>query len=97
MGTFFSLLESLQSPIQDLGIRNLQADNPKDRTTLANIEKTLSGLKSLRLSIVNETNEAAPEHDLEVKPTSFPPLILLAKSISAPKSASFSKTSPTRG
>ncbi|CAG7921780.1 unnamed protein product [Penicillium olsonii] len=65
MHQFFSLLESLPQPIQDLGIRNLQADNPKDPKILANMEKVLSGLLSLRLSITSETNDAAPEHDLE--------------------------------
>lgn len=69
MDQFFSLLESLRHPIQDLGIRNLQADNPKDPKTLAKIGKVLSGLLSLRLSITSETNDAAPEHDLEVQPT----------------------------
>jgi hypothetical protein len=63
---FFSLLESLRYPIQDLGIRNLQADNPKDPKTLTKIGKVMSGLLSLRLSITSETNDAAPEHDLEV-------------------------------
>lgn len=66
MHQFFSLLESLPQPIEDLGIRNLQADNPKDPKILANMEKVLSGLLSLRLSITSETNDAAPEHDLEV-------------------------------
>lgn len=66
MHKFFSLLESLRHPIQDLGIHNLQADNPKDPKTLAKIGKVLSGLLSLRLSITSETNDAAPEHDLEV-------------------------------
>jgi hypothetical protein len=66
MHNFFSLLESLRHPIQDLGIRNLQADNPKDPKTLAKMAKVLSGLLSLRLSITSETNDAAPEHDLEV-------------------------------
>jgi hypothetical protein len=66
MHKLFSVLESLPHPIQDLGIRNLQADNPKDPETLAKLEKVLSGLLSLRLSITSETNEAAPEHDLEV-------------------------------
>lgn len=66
MHKVFSLLESLRHPIQDLGIRNLQADNPKDLKTLAIMGKVLSGLLSLRLSITSETNDAAPEHDLEV-------------------------------
>ncbi|CAI7679008.1 unnamed protein product [Penicillium pancosmium] len=66
MNKLFSLLESLRHPIQDLGIRNLQADNPKDPQTLAKMGKVLSGLLSLRLSITSETNEAAPEHDLEL-------------------------------
>ncbi|OOQ90346.1 F-box domain protein [Penicillium brasilianum] len=65
MHKLFSLLESLRQPIQDLGIRNLQADNPKDPETLAKMSKVLSGLLSLRLSITSETNDAAPEHDLE--------------------------------
>ncbi|OQE05723.1 hypothetical protein PENVUL_c022G09072 [Penicillium vulpinum] len=65
MHKLFSLLESLRHPIQDLGIRNLQADNPKDPKTLAKLGKVLSGLLSLRLSITSETNDAAPEHDLE--------------------------------
>ncbi|CAG8116993.1 unnamed protein product [Penicillium salamii] len=65
MHKLFSLLESLRHPIQDLGIRNLQADNPKDPKTLAKMGKVLSGLLSLRLSITSETNDAAPEHDLE--------------------------------
>ena len=63
---FFSLVESLRHPIKDLGIRNLQADNPKDPKTLAKIGKVLSGLLSLRLSITIETNDAAPEYNLEV-------------------------------
>ncbi|PCG99016.1 Hypothetical protein PENO1_055120 [Penicillium occitanis (nom. inval.)] len=65
MHKFFSLLESFRHPIQDLGIRNLQADNPKDPKTLAKMAKVLSGLLSLRLSITSETNDAAPECDLE--------------------------------
>ncbi|KAJ5941959.1 hypothetical protein N7516_002127 [Penicillium verrucosum] len=65
MHELFSLLESLRHPIQDLGIRNLQADNPKDPKTLAKMGKVLLGLLSLRLSIASETNDAAPEHDLE--------------------------------
>ncbi|KAF3394485.1 hypothetical protein F1880_005319 [Penicillium rolfsii] len=65
MHEFFSLLESLQHPVQHLGIRNLQADNPKDPELLAKIEKVLSGLLSLRLSITSETNDACPEYDLE--------------------------------
>jgi hypothetical protein len=69
MHKFFSLLASLRHPIQDLGIRNLQVDNPRDPETLERMGKVLSGLLSLRLSITTETNEAAPEHDLEVKPT----------------------------
>ncbi|KAJ6031012.1 hypothetical protein N7540_001744 [Penicillium herquei] len=65
MHKFFSLLSSLRHPIQELGIHNLQADNPKDPETLAKIGKVLSGLLSLRLSIISETNDAAPENDLE--------------------------------
>ncbi|OQE44846.1 hypothetical protein PENCOP_c002G04342 [Penicillium coprophilum] len=65
MHKLFSLLESLPHPIQELGIRNLQADNPKDPKTLAKLGKVLSGLLSLRLSITSETNDAATEHDLE--------------------------------
>lgn len=68
MGLLFSLLGSLQSPVQDLGIRNLQVQNSNDPETLKNMEKVLSSLQSLRLSIVSETNDAVPEHDLEVKP-----------------------------
>lgn len=62
----FALLDSLQHPIQDLGIRHLQTDNPKNEKTLARMSKVLSGLRSLRLSITNETNDAAPENDLQV-------------------------------
>ncbi|KAJ5742123.1 hypothetical protein N7533_011532 [Penicillium manginii] len=65
MHKFFSLLASLRHPIQDLGIRNLQVDNPRDPETLERMGKVLSGLLSLRLSITTESNEAAPEHDLE--------------------------------
>lgn len=68
MDAFFSLLASLQNPVLDLGIRNLQVDNPRDPETLANMEKALQGLRSLRLSIVSEHNEAAPENDLKVLP-----------------------------
>jgi hypothetical protein len=66
MDAFFLLLTSLQNPVLDLGIRNLQVDNPRDPETLANMAKALRGLRSLCLSIISEHNEAAPEHDLEV-------------------------------
>ncbi|KAJ5562702.1 hypothetical protein N7535_002852 [Penicillium sp. DV-2018c] len=65
MHKLFSLLESLRHPIRDLGILNLQADNPKDPKTLAKIGKVLSGLQSLCLSITNETNYDVPQYELE--------------------------------
>lgn len=98
MHRVFSLLESLQHPIQDLGIRNLQADNPKDSETLEKMAKVLSGLVSLRLGITNETNDAAPENDLEVK-HSIPFCIRknFPNYISIRKSESFSRNCPAHG
>ncbi|KAB8226523.1 hypothetical protein BDV33DRAFT_186595 [Aspergillus novoparasiticus] len=62
---FFSWLTSLDVPIKELGIRNLQGRNIKDAEVRAMMAKMLPSLQSLRLNIATEHHEASPEEDLE--------------------------------
>jgi hypothetical protein len=62
---FFTWLASCETSLRELGIRNMQDFNVTADRTSANIEKVLRGLRALRLSIVTEHNEAAPEDDLD--------------------------------
>ncbi|RLL97664.1 hypothetical protein CFD26_105317 [Aspergillus turcosus] len=62
---FFKWLASFEAPLRELGVRNMQDVNVADDRISANIEKVLRGLRTLRLSIVTEHNEAAPEDDLD--------------------------------
>ncbi|PIG86510.1 F-box domain protein [Aspergillus arachidicola] len=62
---FFSWLTSLDVPIKELGIRNLQGRNIKDAEVRAMMAKVLCSLQSLRLNIATEHHEASPEEDLE--------------------------------
>ncbi|GFG18205.1 hypothetical protein IFM5058_08893 [Aspergillus udagawae] len=62
---FFKWLASFEVPLRELGIRNLQDVNVGDDRIPSNIEKVLQNLRTLRLSIVTEHNEAAPEDDLD--------------------------------
>ncbi|KAF7626505.1 F-box domain protein [Aspergillus flavus] len=62
---FFSWLTSLDVPIKELGICNLQDLTIKDTDTRAMMAKVLCGLQSLRLNIATEHHEASPEEDLE--------------------------------
>ncbi|KAJ5562738.1 hypothetical protein N7461_001499 [Penicillium sp. DV-2018c] len=65
MDKIFSLIDSSRRPVQSLGIRNLQAVNPEDPRTLAKMEKVLSGLQSLRLSITNQIDGPSTGIELE--------------------------------
>ncbi|KAL5366279.1 F-box domain protein [Aspergillus floccosus] len=65
LGVFFKWLASFEAPLRELGIRNMQDVNVGDEKISANIEKALQNLRSLRLSIVTEHNDAAPEDDLD--------------------------------
>ncbi|KAE8372459.1 hypothetical protein BDV26DRAFT_301880 [Aspergillus bertholletiae] len=62
---FFSWLTSLDTPIKELGIRNLQDLNIRDADICAMVTTVLAHLQSLRLSIVTENYEASPENELE--------------------------------
>ncbi|KAF7178188.1 hypothetical protein CNMCM7691_006860 [Aspergillus felis] len=62
---FFEWLASFEVSLRELGIRNMQDVNVGDDQISANIEKVLQNLRTLRLSIVTEHNEAAPEDDLD--------------------------------
>ncbi|KAF7158668.1 hypothetical protein CNMCM6106_005458 [Aspergillus hiratsukae] len=62
---FFKWLASFEAPLRELGIRNMQDVNVTNDRISANIEKVLRGLRALRLSIVTEHNEHAPEDDLD--------------------------------
>ncbi|RHZ54879.1 F-box protein [Aspergillus thermomutatus] len=65
---FFKWLASFEVPLRELGIRNMQDINVNDDRISANIKKVLQNIRALRLSIVTEHNEAAPEDDLDVFP-----------------------------
>lgn len=65
LGIFFEWLASFEAPLRELGIRNMQDVNVEDERVSTNIEKVLQNLRTLRLSIVTEHNDAAPEDDLE--------------------------------
>ncbi|KAL4890879.1 F-box domain protein [Aspergillus ambiguus] len=62
---FFSMVASLKLPLKELAIRNLQVDNPRSEKTREILANILPSLETLRLTIVSEYNEAAPEHDIE--------------------------------
>ncbi|KAH2534418.1 hypothetical protein KXW48_001932 [Aspergillus fumigatus] len=62
---FFQWLASFETPLRELGIRNMQDVNVGDENISANIEKLLQNLCTLRLSIVTEHNDGAPEYDVE--------------------------------
>lgn len=62
---FFSWLTSLDVPIKELAVRNLQDRNTQDGEIRAMMEKVLGSLQSLRLNIVTERYEASPEEELE--------------------------------
>lgn len=64
---FFSMLASLKLPVKELGLWNLQVDNPRNQETLKKLRGVLSGLRSLRLTVVCEHSGAAPEDDIEVR------------------------------
>lgn len=65
LGVFFRTLASFEAPLRELGIRNMQDVNVINEKILTDIEKVLQNLRTFRLSIVTEHNDAAPEHDLE--------------------------------
>lgn len=60
---------SLKLPLKELGIRNLQVDNPRCEKTQEMLANVLPSLETLRLTIVSEYTEAAPEDDIEVHTT----------------------------
>ncbi|KAE8168323.1 hypothetical protein BDV40DRAFT_284312 [Aspergillus tamarii] len=62
---FFSWLTSLDVPIKELAVRNLQDRNTQDEEIRAMKAKVLGSLQSLRLNIVTERYEASPEEELE--------------------------------
>ncbi|PCG90480.1 Hypothetical protein PENO1_098930 [Penicillium occitanis (nom. inval.)] len=65
LGIFFKWLASNEAPLRELGIRNMQDVNVRYEKISTDIEKVLQNLRTLRLSIVTEHNDAAPEDDLE--------------------------------
>ncbi|GLA35234.1 hypothetical protein AnigIFM63309_010637 [Aspergillus niger] len=62
---FFKWLASFEEPLRELGIRNMQDVNVGDEEISDNIREVLQNIRTLRLSIVTEHNDAAPEDDLD--------------------------------
>ncbi|GLA47649.1 hypothetical protein AnigIFM63604_002458 [Aspergillus niger] len=62
---FFKWLASFEEPLRELGIRNMQDMNIGDKEISANIREVLQNIRTLRLSIVTEHNDTAPENDLD--------------------------------
>ncbi|KAL4789502.1 hypothetical protein BDV19DRAFT_396957 [Aspergillus venezuelensis] len=59
----FNAFASLPQPLKYLAIRDLHNINETDETAIANIQKVLRGLESLRLNITNEHREYHGEMD----------------------------------
>jgi hypothetical protein len=66
MNLVFRSLASLSKPIRELGIQNLQNINPQNPDVLASIARVLQNLHVLRLGIISERMDHAPEHELDV-------------------------------
>ena len=67
MKWLFAELVSLRQTLKELGIQNYQNVAPPPGTTSDQIKQVLSTLTSLRLNVVHETDQAAPEHDIDVR------------------------------
>ncbi|KAE8361241.1 hypothetical protein BDV27DRAFT_167134 [Aspergillus caelatus] len=65
LSVFFSWLTSLDVPIKELAIRNVQDRKIEHAEVRALMAKVLGSLQSLRLNIVTEHYEASPEEELE--------------------------------
>lgn len=66
MNLVFSSLAELSQPLRELAISNLQNVNEPDPERSTVIMGVLCNLRSLRLNVVAESDDSAPEHDLEV-------------------------------
>lgn len=62
----FRELVSLQQPLKELGIQNYQNVAPPGDTS-DQLNQVLSTLSSLRLNVVHETEDAAPEYEIYVR------------------------------
>lgn len=67
----FAALASLRRPLRELGIQNYQNLAPRSGPTSDRVAKVVSGLRSLRLNVVHERDEAAPENEIEVCALSY--------------------------
>lgn len=66
MEWLFSELGALQRPLKELGIQNYQNVAPP-KSTSDQLNQMLSTLTSLRLNVVHEQYEAAPENEIDVR------------------------------
>ncbi|PGG97158.1 hypothetical protein GX51_07464 [Blastomyces parvus] len=65
MKLFLSSLTSFPQPPLALGLQNYQNINPQDAETASMLKQVVGNLQSLRLGILNESDEGNGEHDLE--------------------------------
>ncbi|PYI35961.1 F-box domain-containing protein [Aspergillus indologenus CBS 114.80] len=65
MDEFIAALASLDEPVKELALCNLQNINPTDPEVVQNLTKILGSLRALRLNITNEHDEGNGENDLE--------------------------------
>lgn len=63
----FAGLASMEQPLKELAIQNLQNVSPRNKGIIAQIKRVLQGLNSLRVNVVHELDPAAPETELEVR------------------------------
>ncbi|KAJ5201648.1 uncharacterized protein N7498_006311 [Penicillium cinerascens] len=61
----FAGLASMEQPLKEFAIQNLQNISPRNKDIIAQIKRLLQGLESLRLNVVHELDSAAPESELE--------------------------------
>lgn len=69
MELVFSSMFKLRELPRELAIRNLQNVNQSDSEVSASIAQVLRNLHTLRLNIVSEYDEAAPENTITVSVT----------------------------
>jgi hypothetical protein len=66
MARTMAVLSSLPQPVQELALRDIENVNVTDEETVANLQKVLSGLRSLRLNITNVSRGMSGSSDYHV-------------------------------
>lgn len=66
MQWLFAELASFDQPLKELAIQNQQNVSPGNTEVIRHIEQVLQNLTSLRLNVIHELDDAAPETEIEV-------------------------------